>query len=50
MGAVPGKSFIDGIVDNLIDKMVKSTAVGRADIHCRALPDRRQSPQYLDII
>src|SRR5438034_8215098 len=33
--AVTCQRFVDGIIDNLVDQMMKSKLTGRSDVHCR---------------
>ena len=44
-----GKSFINGVVHNLIDKMVQTTGIGTADIHGRALTHRSKTLENGDV-
>ncbi len=46
--AVSRYGFINRVVDNLIDEMMKAIGPGRPDIHCRALANRIQAFQDLD--
>jgi hypothetical protein len=48
--AISGKAFIDAVVDDLIDKMVKALDARRADIHSRPFPYGIQALQHLDIL
>ncbi len=47
VGAVAGKGFVDGVVHDLIDQVVKSVLVGRSDVHPGPFPDRLQPFQNL---
>ena len=47
--AVACQRLVDGIVDYLDDKVVKSPLVGRADVHAGALSDRLKSLKYLNL-
>jgi len=47
--AETGESFVYGVVHDLVDKMVQSTAIRAADIHGRALAYRSQAFQYRDV-
>ena len=50
IGAVAGQSLVNGVVDDLEHHVVQTRAIIRiADIHPRALADRIQALQYLDI-
>src|SRR5438046_67092 len=33
--AVTCQRFVDGIIDHLVDQMMKSKLTGRSDVHCR---------------
>ena len=44
-----GQRFVNGVVHDLIDQMVQSSGTGGADVHTRALADRFQSFQYLNL-
>jgi hypothetical protein len=47
---VAGESFIDGIVDDFVDKMVQTTLSGRPDIHPRTLADGFETLENLDVL
>ena len=48
---VAGQRFVDGVVDDLVDHVVKAGAVvGVADIHARPLAHRLEPTQHLDRI
>jgi len=47
--AVPGKGFINRIIDNFVDKMVQTAGIGAADIHCRPLADRSEPFEDRDV-
>ena len=49
MRAEARKSLVDGVVNNFIDKMMKSFGADVADIHCRAFAHGFQSLEDLDI-
>jgi hypothetical protein len=40
LGAITSESFIDRVIDNLIDEVVEAALTSRADIHAWALTDR----------
>jgi len=46
--AKTGQSFIDAVVDHLIDQVVQTFGSGAPDIHGRALPDSFQSFEDFD--
>jgi hypothetical protein len=48
--AVPGKRFVDRVVDHLIDEVVQPLGTGRADVHAGALPDGLEAFEYLDVL
>ena len=48
--AVPSKSFIDGIVDDLVHQVVQPLRTGLPDVHCWALPDRFEVFKDLDLV
>ena len=45
---VSGHRFVDGVVDDLVDEMVKAALIGRADVHSRALAHRLEALKDLD--
>ena len=47
--AVAGQSLVDGVVHDLVYKVVQTRRRGRAYIHARALANRLQSLQHLDL-
>ena len=47
VSAVAGECFIDRIVDNFKDEMVKSSLRGITDIHSRPLANRFETFEYL---
>src|SRR5262249_53317546 len=47
--AKASQSLINGIVDNLIDEVMKPINAGRSDVHCWPLPDRFQTLQNFDV-
>ncbi len=48
--AVPGECLINGVVDDLVDEVVKTARTGRADVHAGSLADRLESFEDLDLI
>ena len=48
--AVAGQSFVDGVVDHLVDEMVKAAGAGGADVHAGAFADRLEAFEDLDIL
>jgi hypothetical protein len=46
---VPRKRFVHGVVDELVDEVVESFGASRADIHARALADRFEAFEDLDV-
>ena len=44
MGTVSCECFIDGVIHHLIHQVVKTTAIGRSDIHRRSFSDRFKTP------
>ncbi len=49
LGAVAGQSFVDRVVDDFFDQMMKARGRSRADIHTGAFADGFQSFQDLDL-
>ena len=49
-GAMAGQCLIYGVVDGLIDQMVQPGDVRGADVHARALADRAQPFENLDVL
>ena len=47
--AESGESLVDGVVDDLIDQMVKTTRTSGANVHARTFADRFQALEHLDI-
>ena len=47
--AESGQSLVDGVVDDLIDQMVKTTRTSGANVHARTFADRFQALEHLDI-
>ena len=45
-----GQSFVDGVVDDLIDQMVESAGTGRTDVHTGTHPDRFETFEDLDLL
>ena len=50
LSAVSRQSFINGIVDNFVNQVVKSIQACRADIHRGALPHRLETFQNLNLL
>ena len=48
--AEPRERLIDGVVDNLIHEVMQPAHTGRADIHARALADRFEPFEHLDLV
>jgi hypothetical protein len=48
-GRLVGHRLVDAVVDDLPDELVEATGIGRADIHARALADRLQPFENLDV-
>jgi hypothetical protein len=46
--AVTGKCFVDGVVDNFINQVVKAARTGRADIHSGALANSLETFKNLN--
>ena len=46
---VSAKSFVDAVVDNLVDQVVKAVGTCRPDVHARAFPNMLHALQYLDM-
>ena len=49
VGAIAGKRFVHGVVDNFINQVVQSLRTGRTDIHTRAFADRFKPFQNLNL-
>ena len=47
--AVPGQRLVDRVVDHLGDQVVQAALTGRADVHARALADRLEALEHLDV-
>ena len=47
--AVPGQGLVDRVVDDLVDEMVQTGRAGRPDVHRRALADRLEALENLDL-
>lgn len=45
---VPGQRLVDGVVDDLVDEVVKAALTGRADVHAGPLADRVQTLEDCD--
>ena len=48
--AMPSEGFVNGVIDHLIDQVVQAPRPGGADVHPRALTDRLQALQDLDLL
>ena len=48
--AMPRHRLVDGVVHDFVDKVVKAVYVRAPDVHRRALPDRLQAFQNLNVI
>ena len=48
--AVPGQRLVDGVVDDLVDEVMKATHPGRADVHAGALADRLEALEDGDVL
>ena len=48
--AVAGQRLVDRVVDDLVDEVVQPGAPGRADVHRRALADRLEAFEDLDLV
>jgi len=48
--AHPGKSLIDGVVDDFINQVVQGFDIRTPNIHAGAAPDGLEALQYLDIL
>ena len=48
--AIPGQRFVDRIVDDFVDQVVKSIDARRADVHRRALSNGLKPFQNLDLV
>ena len=44
-----GESFVDGVVDDLIDEVMQTHLAGRADVHGGTQPDGRQAFEDGDV-
>ena len=49
-GAVAGHRLVDGVVDDLPDQVVQALQAGGADVHARALADRVEALEDLDVL
>ena len=47
--AVAGERLVDGVVDDLVDQVVKAARPGRADVHARPLADRLEALEDGDL-
>ena len=50
LGAVAGQRFVNAVIDDLIDEMMKTAFAGIADVHTGANADRFQSFQNLNLL
>ena len=48
--AVAGERLVDGVVDDLVDEVVKAARAGRADVHAGTLAHRFQSLEDGDVL
>ena len=48
--AEAGQRFVDRVVDDFVDEMVQAGRTGRPDVHRRALPNRLESLEDLDLV
>ncbi len=48
--AVAGERLVDRVVDDFVDEMVQALRAGRADVHRRALADRLEAFEDLDLV
>ena len=48
--AVAGERLVDGVVDDLVDEVVKAADTGRADVHAGALADRFEPLEDGDVL
>lgn len=44
-----GDGFVDGVIDNFFEKMMKAARVGGANIHTRTFADRFETFENFDI-
>ena len=49
VSAVAGERFVDRVVDDFVDEVVQSALGRRADVHARALANRLEALEYLDV-
>ena len=49
MVAVAGQRLVDGVIDDLVHKVVQTRRRRRADVHARALSDRFKPFEHLDL-
>ena len=47
--AVSGHGFVDGVVDDFVDKVMEAALVGAADVHAGATTDGLEAFEDLDI-
>ena len=48
LGAEPGERLVDGVVNDLVDKVVQAARARRADVHARALAHRLEALEDFD--
>ncbi len=48
-GAVVRQGFVDGVVDDLVHKVVQTPMPGGADVHARPLANGREALKNLDV-
>ena len=48
--AETGKGLVDGVIDDLVDKVVQPRRPGGADVHGRALPHGFEALEDLDFV
>ena len=48
-GGQVGHRLVDAVVDDLPDELVEAARIGRADVHARALADRLEALEDLDV-
>jgi hypothetical protein len=46
---VSRERLVDGVVDDLVDEVVKTPLAGRADVHARAQADRLEALEHGDV-
>ncbi len=48
--AITSERLVDGVVNNLVDKVVQAAQAGRADIHAGTPPDGLESLEDGDVL